>query len=74
MKNFTITSEQEGLQIVLQINQIEDLLQDILAISKSSIDFIKKVTYALTDETNCLSKKDQDKLDTYYEINIWLEK
>jgi len=48
---------------------IYDSLKDILDISNSEEDFINKITYSLTDETNTLPKNTENKLRIWYKNN-----
>jgi hypothetical protein len=49
---------------------IYDTLKDILDISNSENDFIRKMTDSLTDETSVLSKSSEEKLRNWYKKNV----
>ena len=65
-----IEGEYEGELQKIYGADIYDILKDILDISNSENDFINKVAYSLTDETNMLPKSSKDKLKIWYRNNI----
>ena len=62
----TITGEYEGGTVVNSGDELVDYLNDIMSQSISAGDFVRKVTYGMTDETSRLSKEDQAKLVQFY--------
>jgi hypothetical protein len=65
-----IEGEYEGELQKIYGADIYDTLKDILDISNSENDFMNKVAYSLTDETNMLPKSSKDKLKIWYRNNI----
>jgi hypothetical protein len=65
-----IEGEYEGELQKIYGADIYDTLKDILDISNSENDFMNKVVYSLTDETNMLPKSSKDKLKIWYRNNI----
>ena len=64
-----LEGEYEGeLQKIYGVD-IYDTLKDILDISNSEDDFIRKMTMSLTDETNVLPKSSEEKLRIWYKKN-----
>ena len=65
-----LDGEYEGKPQKIQGADIYDTLKDILDISNSENDFIKKMTDSLTDETSTLSKSSEEKLRNWYKKNV----
>lgn len=70
-KNYpgTLTGEYEGEPVTLEGDQLHDWLCDVADSSINVDDFIRKVTYGLTDSGNSLSTEDEDKLLDWHEKN-----
>jgi hypothetical protein len=64
-----ITGEYEGELQKIYGSDIIDNLRDILNTSSNEDDFINKVTYSLTDETNDLPEESKIKLRNWYQLN-----
>lgn len=64
-----ISGEYEGKSILIPGSDLYELLQDVLEIAISEDDFVKKIAYALTDETADLSSQDEHKLRIWYRKN-----
>lgn len=62
----TITTEYEGAFTETDLEDIIDFLCNMAEIAISTDDFVRKVTYGVTDETSHLSKKDQATLTDWY--------
>ena len=67
--NFTIKGEYEGEPQEFGGKELLDILNDNIELSRGLEDFIKKVTYAITDETSNLSQEDKSKLENWYNIH-----
>ena len=65
-----LDGEYEGKSQKIQGADIYDTLKDILDISNSENDFIRKITDSLTDETSSLSKSTEEKLRNWYKKNV----
>ena len=65
-----LDGEYEGKPQKIQGADIYDTLKDILDISNSENDFIRKMTDSLTDETSALSKSSEEKLRNWYKKNV----
>jgi hypothetical protein len=65
-----LDGEYEGKPQKIQGADIYDTLKDILDISNSENDFIRKITDSLTDETSSLSKSTEKKLRNWYKKNV----
>ena len=65
-----LDGEYEGKPQKIQGADIYNTLKDILDISNSENDFIKKMTDSLTDETSTLSKSSEEKLRNWYKKNV----
>jgi hypothetical protein len=65
-----LDGEYEGKPQKIQGADIYDTLKDILDISNSENDFIRKITDSLTDETSSLSKSTEEKLRNWYKKNV----
>lgn len=64
-----IDSEYQGEIIPMTGDELYTFLVDTMAISRGEDDFIRKVTYGLTDGTSSLSPEDRQKLRTWYQEN-----
>lgn len=64
-----LEGEYEGELQKIYGADIYDTLKDVLDISNSEDDFIRKMTMSLTDETNILPKSSEEKLRTWYQKN-----
>ena len=65
-----LDGEYEGKPQKIKGADIYDTLKDILDISNSENDFIRKMTDSLTDETSVLSKSSEEKLRNWYKKNV----
>jgi len=65
-----LDGEYEGKPQKIKGVDIYDTLKDILDISNSENDFIRKMTDSLTDETSVLSKSSEEKLRNWYKKNV----
>jgi len=65
-----IDSEYQGEEERLEGDELYTYLVDTMAISRGEDDFIRKITYGLTDETSSLSPEDVQKLRTWYQENL----
>jgi hypothetical protein len=65
-----LDGEYEGEPQKIKGADIYDTLKDILNISNSENDFIRKMTDSLTDETNVLTKSSEEKLRNWYKKNV----
>jgi hypothetical protein len=65
-----LDGEYEGKPQKIKGIDIYDTLKDILDISNSENDFIRKMTDSLTDETSVLSKSSEEKLRNWYKKNV----
>jgi len=65
-----LDGEYEGEPQKIKGVDIYDTLKDILNISNSENDFIRKMTDSLTDETNVLPKSSEEKLRNWYKKNV----
>ena len=65
-----LDGEYEGEPQKIKGVDIYDTLIDILNISNSENDFIRKMTDSLTDETNVLPKSSEEKLRNWYKKNV----
>ena len=61
-----ITTEYEGAFIETPLEDLIDFLCNIAEISLDSEDFVRKVTYGVTDETGSLSQEDNQTLRDWY--------
>ena len=68
-EDLTITGEYEGEPVISSGGPLEEYLIEIMSQAISAKDFVRKVTYGLTDETSSLSKEDQAKLIQFYTDN-----
>jgi flavin-binding protein dodecin len=64
-----IDSEYQGEEERLEGDELYTYLVDTMAISRGEDDFIRKITYGLTDETSSLAPEDVQKLRTWYQEN-----
>jgi len=64
-----IEGEYEGTPLKMMGSDMYDYLKDILDISNSEDDFVKKVIYGITDETSSISSNDENKLRIWYRKN-----
>jgi hypothetical protein len=64
-----IEGEYEGTPLKMMGSDMYNYLKDILDISNSEDDFIKKVIYGITDETSSISSDDENKLRIWYRKN-----
>ncbi len=62
----TITTEYEGVYTQTDLIDIIDFLCTMAEIAISSDDFVRKVTYGVTDETSNLGRTDQQTLIDWY--------
>lgn len=62
----TITTEYEGVYTQVELEEILDFLHTMFEIANDSDDFVRKVTYGITDETNRLSGEDHATLTNWY--------
>lgn len=65
-----ITGEYDGEPVEVTGSDLDHVLQTNIGISNSLQDFIKKVTYHLTDTTDQLSPEDEAKLEDYYKSRL----
>lgn len=65
-----IDSEYQGEKDRLEGDELYTYLVDTMAISRGEDDFIRKISYGLTDETSSLSPEDVQKLRTWYQENL----
>jgi hypothetical protein len=68
-EEITITGEYEGEPVVNSGDELEEYLIDIMSQAIDVKDFVRKVSYGLTDETSRLSKEDQVKLIQFFTDN-----
>ena len=61
-----ITTEYEGAFIETPLEDLIVFLCNIAEISLDSEDFVRKVTYGVTDETGSLSQEDNQTLRDWY--------
>lgn len=61
-----ITIEYEGVYKETELDEILDFLHTMFEIAIDSDDFVRKVTYGVTDETNRLSGEDHATLTNWY--------
>jgi hypothetical protein len=62
----TITTEYEGVYTQTDLIDIIDFLCTMAEIAISPDDFVRKVTYGVTDETSNLGQTDQQTLIEWY--------
>lgn len=62
----TITTEYEGTYTQVELEEILDFLCTMAEIAIDSDDFVRKVTYGVTDETSRLSGEDHATLTNWY--------
>ena len=61
-----ITTEYEGALIETPLEDLIDFLCNMAEIALDSEDFVRKVTYGVTDETGSLSQEDSQTLRDWY--------
>ena len=64
-----LEGEYEGELQKIYGSDIYDTLKDVLDISNSEDDFVRKMTMSLTDETNVLPRSSEEKLRNWYKKN-----
>ena len=64
-----LEGEYEGELQKIYGSDIYDTLKDVLDISNSENDFVRKMTMSLTDETNVLPRNSEEKLRNWYKKN-----
>ena len=69
MNGEKITIEYEGIYTQIELEEILDFLCTMAEIAISDDDFVRKVTYGVTDETSQLSGEDQSILINWYLID-----
>jgi hypothetical protein len=62
----TITTEYEGVYTRIELEEILDFLCTMAEVAVDSDDFVRKVTYGVTDETSHLSGEDHATLTNWY--------
>lgn len=62
----TIQTEYEGVEITTSLEDLFDFLCNMAEIANDPDDFVRKVTYGVTDETSHLSTGDQQTLREWY--------
>ena len=65
-EDLTITGEYEGEPVINSGDELEEYLIDIMPQAIGAKDFVRKVSFGLTDETSSLSLEDQRKLIQFY--------
>lgn len=68
MKNLIITGEFEGKDIEIELD--ENTLNEIFELTINFADFINKIIYHCTDQTNRLHINDHIKLTSWYSDKI----
>jgi hypothetical protein len=61
-----ITTEYEGVYKETELDEILDFLWNMAEIAIDSDDFVRKVTYGITDETITISGEDVATLTNWY--------
>jgi len=61
-----ITTEYEGVYTQTELEEILDFLCNMAEIAIDSDDFVRKVTFGVTDETSNLSGEDHATLTNWY--------